>query len=583
MCSSRCFSCPVGGSGVVVVPVLTHSRRPAVDVFLSANQKRLSTSAANFLFTALSTVAKADALDAGGGSAERRRRRLSQTQGDAAAVPQRILGVVDKVAASLFSKLDVPDEDPIVVASSPSSSGGGAAAAADGMSLLVQLDAVSSSLSTPAAAASQSRLAVSGLAASPQSPSRFLPLPREAMAALAAGAAAAGGVVRTQFLTTGAFDPYPGAAGPGGGVSGGGGITRLRFTTTTAAASSSGIGGASNATAAAAEAEREVSVRGLSAPIRFMVPNPAAADLGEKGIEEARAECRFYVESSGAGGETSSSEEVEANASPAAAAAGGAFRTDGCVSLPGALLPQDHIVEWVEDELAAAAAAAAGGNSGGVANTTAAGASAPPASSPPPPPPPDMLLARIAASWTLRGPLMEGCTRTVLDCTTGGSGPTAAARRRVFLVPEAPLSAPSVSCPDAPPRAAGASKQQNGAYLVVFQGAPPRVCSARCSLMLMHAPSCCCAARQPGRRATNSLFSSPCLLQFAIDVVAQFCLAGARCALWNPHNSPSCFFNASSQVFEGVGCMPPPAVSCGCLHLTGAKQTNVSLLSARHA
>ena len=126
--------------------------------------------------------------------------------------------------------------------------------------------------------------------------------------------------------------------------------------------------------------------------------------------------------------------------------------------------------------------------------------------------------ARLLRTLQFAGPLLAGCTPTILDCPLLGSG------GRVYLNPSAPTTAPAVACPQPSSESA--------------------------------ADSCSCL-EPPGQTA---------LLVFT----------GASCKLWHPNNA-KCFWNATVQSFQGTDCIVPPASaahastlppSCLCTHLT---------------
>lgn len=118
----------------------------------------------------------------------------------------------------------------------------------------------------------------------------------------------------------------------------------------------------------------------------------------------------------------------------------------------------------------------------------------------------------IAPRVPVAGPLTTGlgvrCQRTLLDCSERGQQARLAAgrsRAQVFLDPLLPLSSPSV------------------------------VCAARAQGALL------------------------------LDTLVVF--SGHDCPLWRPDNALGCFWNATTQSFEGAACVTPPTLSCACSHL----------------
>ena len=118
--------------------------------------------------------------------------------------------------------------------------------------------------------------------------------------------------------------------------------------------------------------------------------------------------------------------------------------------------------------------------------------------------------ARLLRTLQLAGLPMKGCTATILDCPEVGDAGIA------YLNPDNPLKFPAVVCPNV------STDQAVGLGGVYTSQGPPA------------------------------------LLVFS----------GAACELWKTDNAARCWWNATSQLFTGPGCVAANKTSCLCTHLT---------------
>ena len=119
--------------------------------------------------------------------------------------------------------------------------------------------------------------------------------------------------------------------------------------------------------------------------------------------------------------------------------------------------------------------------------------------------------ARLLRILQLSGPLMAGCTATILDCSVVGSSGIA------YLNPDDPFNYPAVLCPN--------GNSTGGAV---------------------------------GLGALHTSEGPPALLVFS----------GASCEVWKTNNSLQCNWDALSQSFTGSGCVGASQMQCMCTHLT---------------
>ena len=200
-----------------------------------------------------------------------------------------------------------------------------------------------------------------------------------------------------------------------------------------------------------------LAINNLSAPITIVQPAINASLTGNSG----GAVCTFW----------NTAQQV--------------YSTDGCLGLPNPLPP----------------------------GVTASFGTVPPGSGSSP-----LALANALTFGPSSSPLLAGCTRVVLDCSTSSAS---GSPRQTYLNPDNPLAA-------------------------VPQWGPTVV---RCPLLNTS------VVGLGGAYSTQP----PALVVYT----------GGLCKLWQPNNSALCFWNATSQQFQGAGCIASTAPSqCLCGHLT---------------